>query len=244
MLTLYPSLHLKDGTVARLTRTSKDIRQAELLHPDPIECAAQFETDGFPWLHIVDLDAAFSRSSTNAACIEAITKRAKIPVQLSGGIHNMHDMEKWFEKGVACIVLTSAAQTSPAIVFEAAKRFPGKIAVKIDSLGGYVANTGWTEISSLRALDLALRVEEAGVAKIIYADINVDSALSEIDIESTIDLAFALTIPVIASGGVNSLHDLAELNSHTDSGISGLILGRALYNGTIRAKKALEVANT
>ncbi len=244
MLTLYPSLHIKDGAVARLTRTSRDLRQAELLHPNPIQCAAEFEADGFPWLHIVDLDAAFSESMTNAACIETMIKRAKIPIQLSGGIHSMLDMDKWFDKGASCIVLTSAAHTSPALVREAAKRFPGKIAVKIDSLGGFVANTGWTEASSLKALDLALRVEEAGVAKIIYADINVDSALSEIDIESTIDLAFALTIPVVASGGVNSLQELAELNSHTDSGIAGLLLGRALYNGTISAKQALEVANS
>lgn len=242
MLTLYPSLHIKDGAIARLTRTSSDLRQAEVLHPDPPQRAEKFEADGFPWLHIVDLDAAFAGSSTNTACIEAILKRVRIPVQLSGGIRGMRDLEKWFERGISCIVLTSAAHESPSLVKEAARRFPGKIAVKIDSIGGYVANTGWKQKSSIKALDLALRVEEAGVAKIIYGDINLDSALSEVDLESTIDLAFALTVPVIASGGVHSLQDLAELNSHADSGIWGLILGRALYNGTINAKKALEIA--
>ena len=241
MLTLYPSLHIKDGAVARLTRSSSDLRQAEVLHPNPPERAAAFEADGFPCLHVVDLDAAFSESSVNTACIEAIVKRVKIPVQLSGGIHDMHAIETWLGKGVESIVLTSAAQASPALVREAAKRFPGKIAVKIDSIGGYVANTGWTQTSSLKALDLALRVEDARAAKVIYADINLDSALSEIDLEAIIDLAFALTIPVIASGGVYSLQDLAELNAHTDSGISGLILGRALYTGAIDAKEALEL---
>jgi phosphoribosylformimino-5-aminoimidazole carboxamide ribotide isomerase len=238
---LYPSLHIKDGAVARLTRSSSDSRQAELLHPDPVERAAAFEAEGFTWLHVVDLDGAFSMSAVNQGCIEAMLKKIKVPMQLSGGIHDMHTIEFWLSKGVQRIVLTSAAQQKPTLVKEASALFPGRIAVKIDSIGGYVARTGWTNASSLKALDLALRVEDAGAAAIIYADINLDGALSEVDLEATIDLAFALTIPVIASGGVHSLQDLAELKSHSSAGIAGLILGRALYNGNIDAAEALEL---
>ena len=148
-------------------------------------------------------------------------------------------IESWLSKGVERIVLTSAAQENPLLVQEAAKRFPGRIAIKIDSIGGYVARTGWANTTSLKALDLALRAEDAGAAAIIYADINLDGALSEVNLEAIIDLAFALTIPVIASGGVSSLHDLAELKSHKDAGIEGLILGRSLYTGAIDVQAAL-----
>ena len=241
---LYPSIHIKDGAVARLTRSSSDQRQAEMLHPDPVARAASFEEEGFPWLHVVDLDAAFSHTSVNVARIEAMIKRVKIPTQLSGGIHDMAAIEAWIERGIQRIVLASAALQNPTLVREAAARFPGRIAVKIDSIGGFVARTGWTNTSSIKALDLALRVEDAGAAAIIYADINLDGALSEVDTEAIIDLAFALTIPVIASGGVHSLQDLAELKSHSKAGIEGLILGRALYNGSIDAKEALALANS
>ncbi len=241
---LYPSLHIKDGTVARLTRSSSDSRQAEILHPNPVERALAFEAEGFPWLHIVDLDGAFAETSVNNAVIEKILQNVKIPVQLSGGIHDHAAIDHWMNKGVARIVLTTAAQENPLLVREAASRYQGRIGVKIDSIGGYVARKGWTNASSLKALDLALRVEDAGAAAIIYADINLDGALSEVDLEATIDLAFALTIPVIASGGVNSLQDLAELKAHSNSGIEGLILGRALYNGAIDAQEALALAKS
>ena len=239
---LYPSLHIKDGVVARLTRSSSSAQQAELLHPDPVARAVVFEGEGFSWLHIVDLDGAFSDTPVNDACIEAIAKAVKIPIQLSGGIRDMAAIENWLSKGVERIVLTSAAQENPLLVQEAAERFPGRIAIKIDSIGGYVARTGWANTTSLKALDLALRAEDAGAAAIIYADINLDGALSEVNLEAIIDLAFALTIPVIASGGVSSLHDLAELKSHKDAGIEGLILGRSLYNGAIDARAALTLA--
>jgi phosphoribosylformimino-5-aminoimidazole carboxamide ribotide isomerase len=241
---LYPSLHIKDGAVARLTRSSSDSRQAELLHPNPIERALAYKADGFSWLHIVDLDGAFAETSVNAACIEGMLREVKLPMQLSGGMHDMQTIEDWLDKGVERIVLASAALQKPELVGEAAKKFPGRIAVKIDSIGGYVARTGWMNTSSLKALDFALRVEDAGAAAVIYADINLDGALSEIDMEAISDLAFALTIPVIASGGVHSLQDLSELKSYSHTGISGLILGRALYNGTIDAKEALEIAQS
>ncbi|MGB9153104.1 MAG: HisA/HisF-related TIM barrel protein [Alphaproteobacteria bacterium] len=239
---LYPSLHIKDGSVARLTRSSSDSQQAELLHPVPVDCALDYKEEGFSWLHIVDLDGAFAETSVNTACIEGILKQVKLPMQLSGGIHDMPTIEAWVNKGVERIVLTSAALQHPELVREASKRFPGRIAVKIDSIGGYVARTGWKNTSTLKALDFALRVEDAGAAAIIYADINLDGALSEIDMEAISDLAFALTIPVIASGGVHSLQDLAELKSYSHTGIAGLILGRALYNGSIDAREALELA--
>jgi phosphoribosylformimino-5-aminoimidazole carboxamide ribotide isomerase len=244
MLTLYPSLHIKDGAVARLTRSSRDSQQADIVYPHPVERAVAFEADGFEWLHVVNLDGAFTESHINDTCIEAIIQKVKIPVQLSGGIHDMRAIEKWVDKGVQSIVLTSAAQSDPALVREAAKLFPGKITVKIDSIDGYVARTGWQKSSSLKALDLALRVEDAGVAKIIYADINLDGALSEVDLEKTLDLAFALTIPVIAAGVVQSLQDLVEVKNYGASGIEGLILGRALYNGTIDVKEALALASS
>ena len=241
---LYPSLHIKDGAVARLTRSSSDSQQAELLHPSPIECAKAYQAEGFSWLHIVDLDGAFAETSVNPACIEEILKEVKLPMQLSGGIHDMQKIEHWLEKGVARVVLASAALEKPELVKEAAAKFPGQVAVKIDSIGGYVARTGWKNISSLKALDFALRVEEAGAAAIIYADINLDGALSEVDLEAISDFAFALTVPVIASGGVHSMQDLIELKSYSHTGIAGLILGRALYNGTIDAREALKLAES
>jgi phosphoribosylformimino-5-aminoimidazole carboxamide ribotide isomerase len=243
MLTLYPSLHIKDGASAYLPHSSSDFQKTERTFSRPLERALAFEAAGFPWLHIVDLDAAFSESPANQECIEEILNNVKIPVQISGGVHDIHAVETWANKGAKCVVLTSAALKDPLLVSEAAERFPGIIAVKIDSIGGYVARTGWANTAALKALDLALRVEEAGVAKVIYADINLDGALSEVDLEATIDFAFAMTIPVIAAGGVHSLQDLAEVKAHSNVGISGLILGRSLYNGTLDPKRALMLAN-
>lgn len=239
---LYPSIHIKDGVVARLTRGSGYLKHAEVLHPHPGERAAQFEAQKFPWLHVVDLNGAFEGRTMNADAIEDILRSVTIPIQLSGGIRDMHAIERWLKKGVARIVLTSVAAQNPDLMREACRLFPGKIAVKIDSRGGYVAVTGWANSSSMKALDLALRVEEAGACALIYADINPDGALSEINSEAIVDLAFALTTPVIASGGVNSLQDLAELKAQSKAGIEGLILGRALYNGKINAEEALAVA--
>lgn len=239
---LYPSIHIKGGAVARLTRSSSDSRQAEVLHPDPVARALAFEAEGFKILHMVDLDGAFDESGINQGCIIDILKNIKIPVQLSGGIHDMRVIEFWLAKGIERVVMTSAAQENPLLVREASARFPGRIVVKIDSIGGYVARTGWTNASSIKALDLALRVEDAGAAAIIYADINLDGALSEVNLEAIVDFAYALTLPVIASGGVHSLQDLAEMKAHSDAGIAGLILGRALYNGSIDAKEALALA--
>jgi phosphoribosylformimino-5-aminoimidazole carboxamide ribotide isomerase len=239
---LYPSIHIKDDAVARLTRGASDLHQVEVLHPDPGARAVAFEAEGFSWLHVVDLNGAFEGRSVNTNAIEGILKSVKIPVQLSGGIRDMQTIEKWLGHGVARVALTSAAMQDPALVREACKKFPGRIAVKIDARGGLAATTGWVKTSSIKALDLALQVEDAGAAVIIYADINRDGALSEINTEAVVDLAFALTVPVIASGGVHSLQDLSDLKAHTKVGIAGLILGRALYSGVIKAKEALKLA--
>jgi phosphoribosylformimino-5-aminoimidazole carboxamide ribotide isomerase len=239
---LYPSIHIKNGVVARLTRSANDLRQVEVLDADPGARAASFETQGFKWVHVVDLDGAFQGHTVNNNTLDTILASVKIPVQLSGGMRSMKTIEYWINRGVARVVLTSAALQNPELTREACKHFPGKIAVKIDSRGGQVVTTGWSATSEIRALDLALRVEEAGAAALIYADINRDGALSEINTEAIIDLAFALTMPVIASGGVNSLSDLAELKANARAGVAGLILGRALYSGRVDAIEALQLA--
>jgi len=234
-------MHIKDGVVARLTRSGFDLRNAEILHKNPGARAAEFEAQKFQWLHVVDLNGAFEGRPVNGDAIESILKSVKIPMQLSGGLRDMETIETWLEKGVARVVLTTAAIENPDLVREAARRFPGRVAVKIDSRGGYVTATGWTHASSIKALDLALKVEDMGIAALIYADINPDGALSEVNVEAIIDLAFALTTPVIASGGVQSLQDLQELKANARTGIAGLILGRALYSGRINAEEALKL---
>jgi len=237
---LYPSIHIKDGVVARLTRDSSYLSQAEVLHKNVGERAAQFEAQKFSWLHVVDLNGAFEGRSVNAQAVDDILKHVQIPIQLSGGIRDIASINHWLDKGIAKIVLTTVALQNPELLREACRLFPGRIVVKIDSRAGYVAVTGWTKSSTMKALDLALRVEDAGAAAIIYADINTDNALSEINTEAIIDLAFALTTPVIASGGVHSLQDLEELKDN--AGVAGVILGQSLYSGKINAAEALALA--
>lgn len=238
---LYPSIHIKDSVLARLTRGG-DLEQAELLQEQPCERAAQLEQQGFQCLHVVDLNGAFAGQSINTTAIENILSRVKVPIQLSGGLRTLEAIEFWLNKGIARIVLTTAAVNDPALMREACRRFPDRIAVKIDSRNGYVATTGWTSTSSLKTLDLALRAEEAGASAIIYADINRDGALADVDIELLTDLAFSLTIPVIAAGGIHTLHDLALIKKQAPTGVEGLILGYALYSGIIKPEDALRVA--
>lgn len=238
---LYPSLHIKDGVLARLTRGG-DLEQGELLRAPPGERAAQLEQQGFRWLHIVDLNGAFAGQSINTSAIEKILSQVKIPIQLSGGLRAIDAIERWLQKGVSRVVLTTAAVNDPELMREACRLFPDRIAVKIDSRNGYVATTGWTSTSSVKALDLALRAEEAGAAAIIYADINRDGALADVDLESLTDLAFSLTIPVIAAGGVHALQDLAQIRAQAPAGVEGLILGHALYSGVLKPEDALRIA--
>ncbi|HUY68231.1 MAG TPA: 1-(5-phosphoribosyl)-5-[(5-phosphoribosylamino)methylideneamino] imidazole-4-carboxamide isomerase [Alphaproteobacteria bacterium] len=238
---LFPSIHIKDGAVARLTRGEGDFAEAEVLHSDPVARAAGFERQGFPWLHIVDLDGAFAGCPVNVAAVERIMQAVKIPVQLSGGIRDLEIVEGWLDKGVARVVLNTMALEEPVLAREGCRKFPGRVAVKIDSRGGLVARTGWLRTSRVKALDLALRFEDSGAAAIIYADINRDGALGEVNREAILDLAFALTTPVIASGGIHSLADIAALKSETRAGVAGLILGGALHRGEIDAGEALKL---
>jgi len=187
------------------------------------------------------LNGAVEGKPVNGAVVEAILKAVKLPVQLGGGIRSMAGIEAWLSKGVSRVVLGTIALKEPELVREACRAFPGRIAVGIDARDGFVAVAGWMEASTVKALDLALKFEDAGVAAIIYTDINRDGALGGVNLETTVDLAYALTTPLIASGGVASVADLEALKAHESAGIEGVIVGRALYDGRIDVPKALEI---
>jgi phosphoribosylformimino-5-aminoimidazole carboxamide ribotide isomerase len=240
-LTLYPAIDLKDGACVRLRRGEMD--QATVYSKDPGAQALAWETAGCRWLHVVDLNGAFAGRPVNADAVAQILSNVTVPVQLGGGIRNMEGIERWLLAGVRRVILGSAAAKNPLLVKEACRAFPGRIAVGIDARDGYVATQGWAETSTIRALELALRFEDAGAAAIIYTDIGRDGMLSGLNLEQTLDLAFQISTPVIASGGVSSLEDLAELKqaaSQDGAGlIDGVIVGRALYDGRIRLAEAL-----
>jgi len=236
---LYPAIDIKDGAVVRLLRGAMD--QATVFGSDPAAQARDFKAQGFQWLHLVDLNGAIEGKPVNAAVVEAILAAVDLPVQLGGGIRDLATIELWLKKGVRRVILGTIALRSPELVREACRQFPGQIAVGIDARDGYVAVSGWMEASQVRALDLALKFEDAGVAAIIYTDINRDGALGGVNIEATVDLAYALTTPVIASGGVADLSDLVALKAQQKSGLDGVIVGRALYDGRIDVQQALTV---
>ncbi|MBI3419086.1 MAG: 1-(5-phosphoribosyl)-5-[(5-phosphoribosylamino)methylideneamino]imidazole-4-carboxamide isomerase [Proteobacteria bacterium] len=236
---LFPAIDLKDGACVRLVRG--DMEQAVVFNADPAAQAKAFEAMGFEALHLVDLNGAFEGKPINAGAVESVLKAIKMPVQLGGGIRNMETIELWLGKGVKRVILGTAALQKPLLVHEACKKFPGQVAIAIDAREGYVAVSGWAENTRVKALDLALRFEDAGAAAIIYTDISRDGALTGLNVEGTSDLAYALTTPVIASGGVSSLQDLIELKREEESGIIGVISGRALYDGRLPVKEALEI---
>lgn len=236
---LYPAIDLKDGACVRLLRGEMD--QATVFNTDPADQARAFRDQGFGWLHLVDLNGAFAGRPVNAAAVEAILAAVDLPVQLGGGIRDLATIEGWLARGVARVILGTVALRDPGLVHAACREFPGRIAVSIDARDGYVAVEGWAESSDVRALDLALRFENAGVAAIVYTDINRDGAMGGVNVEATADLAFALTTPVIASGGVSSIADLRALKAQEQSGIAGVISGRALYDGRIDPAEALAV---
>ncbi len=213
--------------------------QATVFNDDPAAQAASFEADGFRWLHVVDLDGAFAGKPVNAAAVDAILARVRFPVQLGGGIRDMATVEGWLKKGIARVIIGTAAVRDPGFVRAAAKAFPGKVAVGIDARGGMVAVEGWAETSSLSALDLGRRFEDAGVAAIVYTDIARDGMLQGLDMSGTRALAEALSIPVIASGGLASIADVEALLAPQNRSIAGAITGRALYDGRLDAKAAL-----
>jgi phosphoribosylformimino-5-aminoimidazole carboxamide ribotide isomerase len=234
---LFPAIDLKDGKCVRLVRG--EMNSATVFDLEPAEQALKFVKAGCEWLHLVDLNGAVEGKPVNEVAVRAILKAIKVPAQLGGGIRDRATIERWLDAGVARVILGTVALTEPALVKEACKAHPGKIAVGIDARGGLVAVQGWTETSKVKALDLALRFEDAGVAAIIYTDIDRDGAMAGPNVDATVDLAHHLRTPVIASGGVSSMDDLVELHQHEKAGIVGVICGRALYDGRIDPAKAV-----
>lgn len=236
---LYPAIDLKGGQCVRLLHGEMD--KATVFSDNPGAQAAKFQAAGCRWLHVVDLDGAFAGKAVNEAAVRSILGAVTVPVQLGGGIRDHAGIERWLEAGISRVILGTAALRDPQLVIAACKANPGKIAVGIDARGGMVAVEGWAETSDVSALDLARRFEDAGVAAIIYTDIDRDGALSGVNVQATADLARAISIPVIASGGVASLDDLRGLMAVADSGIEGVISGRALYDGRIDLAQAIAV---
>ena len=236
---LFPAIDLKDGACVRLKLG--DMNEATVYNADPGAQALEFEQAGFEWLHVVDLNGAFEGRAVNARAVESILESTKNPVQLGGGIRTIADIEGWLEKGLARVILGTVAVRDPELVKEACKRFPDKVAVGIDARGGRVAVEGWAETSELTAVDLAARFEDAGVAAIIFTDIDRDGVLTGINWESTLELADSTTIPVIASGGLSSLADIVRMTMPDAAKLEGAISGRALYDGRIDAQEALAI---
>jgi len=236
---LYPAIDLKDGQCVRLLKG--DMAKATVYHHDPAAQAAAFAQMGFKYLHVVDLNGAVSGSLVNRPAVEAILKAVDVPVQLGGGIRTMETIDSWLEAGIARVILGTIAVKYPALVKEAAAAYPGRIAVGIDAKAGMVATHGWVETSTVRAVDLARQFEDAGVAAIIYTDIARDGTLSGPNVDETAALAEAVRIPVILSGGMSTLRDIAAVRARQDAGIEGIILGRALYEKTIDPKAALQL---
>jgi phosphoribosylformimino-5-aminoimidazole carboxamide ribotide isomerase len=235
---LYPAIDLKDGQAVRLLHGDMD--KTTVFNDNPAAQALEFVAAGCEWLHLVDLNGAFAGEPVNAAPVEEILKQTKVPAQLGGGIRDMKTIETWIEKGLARVILGTVAVENPDLVREAARAFPGKVAVGIDARNGRVATKGWAEETDVMVTDLAKSFEDAGVAAIIYTDIMRDGAMKGPNVEATADLANAVSIPVIASGGVSSLDDLRALKS-CGATLNGAISGRALYDGAIDLKEALDV---
>ena len=236
---LFPAIDLKDGQCVRLKLG--DMGQATVYNPDPAGQAKAFEAQGFEWLHVVDLNGAFEGRSVNGVAVEAILKATKNPVQLGGGIRTLTDIEQWLAKGLARVILGTIAVRDPDLVKQACRLFPGKIAVGIDAKGGKVAVEGWAEASKLGVVELAKKFEGAGVAAIIYTDIDRDGILAGINWQSTIALADAVSIPVIASGGLASIADIVRMTMPDARKLEGAISGRALYDGRIDPAEALAI---
>src|SRR5579859_8188169 len=215
------------------------MQRATVFNDNPAAQARLFEAQGFRWLHVVDLDGAVAGRPVNAAAVESILRAVAIPVQLGGGIRDATAIERWLERGVRRVVLGTAALRNPGLVREACRAWPGSIAVGLDARGGKIAVEGWARTSEVSALELALKVEDAGVTAIIYTDIERDGALAGVNVEATAALAKRLQTPVIASGGLASLDDIRALRRHESDGIGGVICGRALYDGRIEPKAAL-----
>lgn len=233
---LYPAIDLKDGQAVRLLHG--DMEKSTVFNDDPAAQAKEFVAAGCEWLHLVDLNGAFEGEPVNARPVEAILQSCTIPVQLGGGIRTMATIERWLEKGLTRVILGTVAVENPDLVREAARTFPGHVAVGIDARNGFVATKGWAEETDVQVIELAKSFEDAGVAAIIYTDILRDGAMGGPNIEATAALARAVSIPVVASGGVSSLEDLLALRD-CGADLNGAISGRALYDGAIDLEEAL-----
>lgn len=238
-LILFPAIDLKDGECVRLVHG--DMARATVFSGDPPHQAKIFEDQGFEYLHVVDLDGAFAGKPMNARAVEGILRAIKIPVQLGGGIRDMRTIEAWLSNGISRVIIGTAAVKDPDLVKEAARLHPGRIAVGIDARAGKVAVEGWARVSEVSAVELGKRFEDAGVAAIIYTDIARDGDLKGLNIEATLELAAALSIPVIASGGLASLDDVKRLLQPDCARLAGAITGRALYDGRLDAHEALRL---
>ncbi len=236
---LYPAIDLKNGKCVRLRRG--DMNDATVFNNDPADQARSFVREGFEYLHIVDLDGAFAGRSHNADAVTAILQAVDVPVQLGGGIRDMSAISAWLARGVARVILGTAAVKNPQLVHEASREFPGRIAVGIDARDGRVATEGWAQTSELSAGDLARRFADEGVAAIIYTDISRDGMLEGLNLEATAALAHKLAVPVIASGGLAGIADIERLVQPQFAHLGGAIAGRALYDGTLDARAALSL---
>ncbi len=236
---LFPAIDLKDGQCVRLKLGDMD--DATVFSDDPAAQAKAFEDQGFRYLHIVDLNGAFEGRPVNAGAVDAILAALSIPAQLGGGIRDLQTIETWLAKGIARVILGTVAVRDPQLVRQACREFPGRIAVGIDAKGGKVAVEGWAETSELTAIELAGRFEDAGVAAIIYTDIDRDGILKGLNLPATAELAQATEIPVIASGGLASIEDVKALLRPEYSRLEGAITGRALYDGRLDANQALNL---
>ena len=236
---LVPAIDLKDGQCVRLKLG--DMEQATVYNPDPAAQAKAFEDQGFEWLHVVDLNGAFAGESVNGAAVDAILSATRNPVQLGGGIRSLAHIEQWLSRGLSRVILGTVAVRDPELVKEACRLFPGKVAVGIDAKGGKVAVEGWAEASELGVVELAQKFEGAGVAAIIYTDIDRDGILTGINWASTLELADQVSIPVIASGGLASMDDIRRMLAPDATKLEGAISGRALYDGRIDPAEALSL---
>jgi len=239
---LFPAIDLKGGRCVRLKRGVME--SATVFNNDPAAQAKIFADAGFRWLHCVDLDGAFEGRSVNADAIRAIRASIELPIQLGGGIRDRAGIEAWLEAGISRVILGTAALRDPELVRDAAKAYPGRIAVGIDAKDGRVAVQGWAETAEIGALALAKRFEDAGVAAIVFTDIARDGMLQGVNVEATAALANAVRIPVIASGGIANLDDVRALMAARSSNILGTIIGRALYEGGIVPREAIALADS
>ena len=235
---LFPAIDLKDGHCVRLKRG--EMASATVFNDDPAAQAAEFQKAGFSWLHCVDLNGAFDGRSVNAAAVKAIRAAIDLPIQLGGGIRDIKAIEAWIGAGITRVILGTVALTNPALVKDAARAFPGRIVVGADAKGGKIATEGWAETSEVTPVDLGRRFEDAGVAAVLFTDVDRDGLLKGVNVKATAALAAALSIPVIASGGVGGIEDIEALIAEPN--IEGVVVGRALYDGRIDPAAALKLA--